>query len=152
MQHVLKSFHKVSENISEIKLRLVFLSRLALKAVFQPWTKWKSKLILNAKWKSCKSRKNLCTKNFKYTNKFYVHETVAVNLSKIYFLKNAKKRCKPNKRDLNRDWFRYKLGRNVKKKYRKYLMNILVLKMFKLKEHIAQRGTKITTIVENQEQ
>ena len=28
----------------------------------------------------------------------------AVNLSKIYFLKNAKKTCKPNNRDLNRDW------------------------------------------------
>ena len=26
----------------------------------------------------------------------------AVNLSKIYFLKNSKKRCKPNNRDLNR--------------------------------------------------
>ena len=39
--------------------------------------------------------------------KFYVHETVAVNLSKIYFLKNAKKTCKPNNRDLNRDWISY---------------------------------------------
>ena len=36
--------------------------------------------------------------------KFYVHETAAVNLSKIYFLKNAKKTCTPNNRDLNRDW------------------------------------------------
>ena len=36
--------------------------------------------------------------------KFYVHEIAAVNLSKIYFLKNAKKTCKPNNRDLNRDW------------------------------------------------
>ena len=35
--------------------------------------------------------------------KFYVHEIDAVNLSKIYFLKNAKKTCKPNNRDLNRD-------------------------------------------------
>ena len=35
--------------------------------------------------------------------KFYVHEITAVNLSKIYFLKNAKKTCKPNNRDLNRD-------------------------------------------------
>ena len=25
-------------------------------------------------------------------------------LQKIYFLKNAKKKCKPNNRDLNRDW------------------------------------------------
>ena len=36
--------------------------------------------------------------------KFYVHEIAAVNLSKIYFPKNAKKKCKPNKRDLNPDW------------------------------------------------
>ena len=43
-------------------------------------------------------------KNFTYTKKFYVHEIAAVDLSKIYFLKNAKKTCKPNNRDLNRDW------------------------------------------------
>ena len=36
--------------------------------------------------------------------KFYAHEIAAVYLSKIYFLKNAKKTCKPNNRDLNRDW------------------------------------------------
>ena len=37
--------------------------------------------------------------------KCYVHEIAAVNLSKIYFLKNAKKTCKPNNRDwINRDW------------------------------------------------
>ena len=40
--------------------------------------------------------------------KFYVHEQVreiaAVNLSKIYFLENAKKTNKPNNRDINRDW------------------------------------------------
>ena len=35
--------------------------------------------------------------------KFYVHEIPAVNVSKIYFLKNAKKTCKPNNRNLNRD-------------------------------------------------
>ena len=40
--------------------------------------------------------------------KFYVHEIAAVNLSKIYFLKNAKKTCKPNNRDLNRDWISVK--------------------------------------------
>ena len=34
--------------------------------------------------------------------KFYVHEIVAVNLQKIYFLKNAKKTYKPDNRDLNR--------------------------------------------------
>ena len=35
--------------------------------------------------------------------KICIHEIAAVNLSKIYFLKNAKKTCKPNNRDLNRD-------------------------------------------------
>ena len=35
--------------------------------------------------------------------KFYVRETAAVNLSKIYFLKNAKETCKQNNHDLNRD-------------------------------------------------
>ena len=43
-------------------------------------------------------------KNFTYTEKFYEHEIAAVDLSKIYFLKNANKTCKPNNRDLNRDW------------------------------------------------
>ena len=39
--------------------------------------------------------------------KFYVHEKIAaVDLSKIYFLKKAKKTCKPNNRDLNRDWIK----------------------------------------------
>ena len=50
-----------------------------------------------------KSHKNFCTKNFTYTKKFYVFEIAAVNLSKNYFLKNAKKTCKPNNRDLNCD-------------------------------------------------
>ena len=35
--------------------------------------------------------------------KFYEHEISAVNLSKIYFLKNLKKTCKPSKRDSNHD-------------------------------------------------
>ena len=38
--------------------------------------------------------------------KFYVHESAAVNLSKIYSLKNAMKTCKPNNCDLNRDWIK----------------------------------------------
>ena len=42
-------------------------------------------------------------KNFTYTKKFYVHEITAVDISKIYFLKNEKKTCKPNNRDFNRD-------------------------------------------------
>ena len=36
--------------------------------------------------------------------KFYVHEIAGLDLSKIHSLKNAKKTCKPNNRDLNRDW------------------------------------------------
>ena len=36
--------------------------------------------------------------------KFYAHEFAAEDLSEIYFLKKAKKTCKPNNRDLNRDW------------------------------------------------
>ena len=36
--------------------------------------------------------------------KFCGNLIAAVILSKIYFLKNAKKICKPNNRDLNRDW------------------------------------------------
>ena len=70
---------------------------------------WKSNLeyklrifevvILNINWKNWKSRKNLCTKNFRYAQKNYVHEIAAVNLLKIYFLKNAKKTCKPDNRD-----------------------------------------------------
>ena len=31
---------------------------------------------------------------------FYEHDIAAVNLSKIYFLKNVKKTCKPDNRDL----------------------------------------------------
>ena len=36
-------------------------------------------------------------------HKIYVHEIAAVNLSKIYFLKNAKRICKPMNRVLNRN-------------------------------------------------
>ena len=39
--------------------------------------------------------------------KFYVHEIAAVGLSKIY---NAKETCKPNNRDLNRDWINERIG------------------------------------------
>ena len=63
--------------------------------------------------KDCKSRKTLYKKNFTYTKKIYVQEIAAVDLSKIYFLKNAKKTCKTNNRDLNRDWNgSYKLLKN----------------------------------------
>ena len=43
------------------------------------------------------------------SEKFSVHEIAAVNLSKLYFLKNAKKTCKLNNHDLNRDWTKNQL-------------------------------------------
>ena len=57
--------------------------------------------------KRLRSRKNLCTKNFTYTKKFCVYKIAAVDLSKIYLVKNAKNTCKPNNGDLNRDWMNY---------------------------------------------
>ena len=45
----------------------------------------------------------LVYEKFYLPKKIYVHETAAINLSKIYFLKNAKKTCKPNNHDLNRN-------------------------------------------------
>ena len=62
------------------------------------------KIISNTKWKDCKSHKNFCPKNFTYMNIFYLDEIAAKNLSKIYFLKNPKKTCKPKNHDLNHDW------------------------------------------------
>ena len=47
--------------------------------------------------------RNILYKKFYVRKKFYMHEIAAVNLSKIYFLKNAKKTCKPSNHDLNRD-------------------------------------------------
>ena len=62
-------------------------------------------VILNTKWKDCKSRKNMCAKNFTYTKKIYVHDIAAVNLSKIYFLKNTKKICKTKQsKEKKRNW------------------------------------------------
>ena len=46
----------------------------------------------------------LVYEKFTYTKKFYIHEITTINLSKIYLLKNAKKTCKPNKCNLNRNW------------------------------------------------
>ena len=60
--------------------------------------------------------KTLCIKNFSFAKKFYVHEIAAVDLSKVYFLKNAKKTCKPNNSDLNRDWKIISKIVNLKKK------------------------------------
>ena len=72
---------------------------------------------LNTKWKDCKSCKNLCTQNFMYIKPFYVHEIATVNLSKNYFLKNAKKSCKPN--NLNRNW---KIPKNEKSSRCKFVL------------------------------
>ena len=58
--------------------------------------------------------KRLQTPQKRVYEKFYVHEIAAVNLSKIYSLKNVKKTCKPNNRDLNRDWTIETLEQGVK--------------------------------------
>ena len=60
--------------------------------------------------------------------KFYVHEIAALNLSKIYFLKNAKKTCKSNNRDLNRDW----TTETLEKKWKIFKVNNNVVLMFLL--------------------
>ena len=61
--------------------------------------------------KSCVRKILRTRKNFTNTKKFYEHEIAAVDLSKIYFHKNALKTCKPNNRDLNHDWKIRWLGR-----------------------------------------
>ena len=50
------------------------------------------------------NKKTVNPQNLVY-EKFYVHEIASVDLLKIYlnYIKNAKKTCKPNNRDLNRD-------------------------------------------------
>ena len=46
--------------------------------------------------------------------KIYVHEIAAIDLSKVYFLKNAKNTCKPNNHNLNHDWIiSYKLSLSI---------------------------------------
>ena len=61
-------------------------------------------IVLKTKWKDGKISQTHVYGKFSYTKQFYVHEIVAVDLSKICFLKDAKKTCKPNNRDLNRYW------------------------------------------------
>ena len=46
---------------------------------------------------------NLVYEKFYVHEKFYIRKIAAVNLSKIYFLKNAKKTGKPSNHNLNRD-------------------------------------------------
>ena len=48
----------------------------------------------------------LVYRKFDLHEKFYAHEIATVDLSKNYFFKTAKKTCKPNNRDLNRDWIK----------------------------------------------
>ena len=59
-------------------------------------------VILNTKWKTANPAKT-CVRTISY-KKFYAREIIAVSLSKSYLLKNTKKTCKPNNRDLNLDW------------------------------------------------
>ena len=58
------------------------------------------------KMKKLQISQKIIYEKFTYTKTFYVHKIAAVNSSKIYFLKNAKKICKPSNRDLNRDWIK----------------------------------------------
>ena len=60
-------------------------------------------VILNTKW-TANPAKICVQKTLTYVKKFYIHKIDAVNLSKIYFLKNTKKTCTSNNRDLNRNW------------------------------------------------
>ena len=48
----------------------------------------------------------LVYKKFNVFEKILRTRNCCRNLWKIYFLKNAKKTCKPNNRDLNHDWIR----------------------------------------------
>ena len=91
-------------NKTKTLLNKLLMSTLYWKGNLEQNLRIFERVILNSKWKDCKFRKNLRTKNFTYRRKLYVHKITAVNVSKIYFLKNAKKSCKPNNRGLNRDW------------------------------------------------
>ena len=73
--------------------------------------KWKSKL-RNSNFKHSMKRlqipRKIVDEKFYVHEKIYAHEIAAVYLSQIYFLKSAKKTCKLNNRDLNRDWISMK--------------------------------------------
>ena len=53
--------------------------------------------------KTANPAKTCVRKLLRIRKKFYVLEIAAVNLSKIYFLKNAKETRKPNNHDFKRD-------------------------------------------------
>ena len=63
----------------------------------QPRTRSVKIVVLNPKMKRLQIPQKIVYE------KFYVHEIAAVNLSKIYFLKDARKARKRNNRDLDRD-------------------------------------------------
>ena len=52
------------------------------------------------------SQKLVYEKYNTYMEQIYIHKIATVDLSNIYFLKNAKETCKPNNRDLNRTWIK----------------------------------------------
>ena len=91
-------------------------------------------VILTAKWKNCKWKIPQKFVYKKVYEKFYVHEIASVNLSKTYFLKNANKTCKPNNRDLNRDWIReiiphFTIKKDLWEKLEKYFISLQILLM-----------------------
>ena len=91
-------------------------------------------VILTAKWKNCKWKIPQKFVYKKVYEKFYVHEIASVNLSKTYFLKNANKTCKPNNRDLNRDWIReiiphFTIKKGLWEKLEKYFISLQILLM-----------------------
>ena len=100
----MKGFNTISLSRAKTFVNNLLINKFSWKSNLERKLSISKILILNTKWKDFKSRKNLCTENLTYTNKCYVPEIATVNLSKIYFLKNAKKTCKPNNLDLNRDW------------------------------------------------
>ena len=64
-----------------------------------------------------------CTRKIlRRRRKFYVQKIAAANLSNIYFLKNAKKTCKPNNRDLHYDRINDQRRQTTKSYWKKCLL------------------------------
>ena len=76
--------------------------------------------------------------------KFYEHEIAVESLSKIYLLKNAKKICKPNNCNLNRNWIKFLRAKfeflinyrweSFRKPYRRKFQNMhkMILNLYKV--------------------
>ena len=79
------------------------------------------------KMKRLQIPQKLVNEKFYVHEKCYVHKIAAINLSKIYFLKNAKKTCKPNNRDLHRD-LKKLYSKLYKKERRNYPEKVDLLK------------------------